>query len=231
MGHTTDMEHPNPVTPVAPAAAAPGNVPAVITPPSAAATVPVTVVPPEGSVTITAKEYRDLQRAKARTLGFGRRAAHPTPNSEIDPSDPNAAALIQAHAERDEAILKVTQSEVKAKVRDLLLSDKYKMIPQSTKDLILARPHMLTEANTYEEAILDIEDWLDDQAVANAPLPGTPTAPISTLPTARETPPVVSAGAPALVDAGVVEDTTNLRGPARSQAILRNSLRTARIKQ
>jgi hypothetical protein len=114
------------------------------------------------------------------------------------------------------------QAEVRGKVRDLLSTDKYKNIPDSTKKLILEKPHMLSDAETLEDAMFDIEDKLDEYALSSTPLPGQPTAPITPA-ASRETPPATHSGAPAPVDAGVVVDTSNLRGTARSVGVLKNA--------
>ncbi len=44
-----------------------------------------------------------------------------------------------------------------------------------------------------------------------------------------ETPPTVTPGNPAPVDAGALEDTSNLRGSARSTAVLRNVMKKQRL--
>lgn len=225
-----------PATPVAPAAATPGSGAQGNNQPAGSTTVPASAPgkSDEGKVTITTEEYRRLQRSDARTRSFDRRKTFKptTTNRGTNPvdvtiSDPEAAqALAEEQTKRESAEQRALQAEVREKVRDLLGNEKYKNLPQSTKDLIVKNPHMLSTAETLDEAMYDIEDWLDEQAVTAQPIPTTttPTTPITTTPS-RETPPVVTPGSPAPVDAGALEDTSNLRGSARSQAALRNTFK------
>ena len=227
------MVTPNPATPAQ--AANPGSVETVVTPP-AVTPAPATQAPginPAGTVTISTEEFARLQRDSARTRSFGKRV-YQKPSGQaanIDPNDPAAAAIATANQERDEAVRKAMQSEVRGKVRDLLADDRFKALPKSTKDLILEKPHMLTDAETLEDAMYDIEDKLLEMAGPTNPsnpnpsnLPSNP----STLPTSRETPPIVTPGNPAPIDAGALEPTEGLRGSERSMAILRNSFKKQR---
>ncbi len=123
------------------------------------------------------------------------------------------------------------QLEVKGKVRDLIADERFKGIPQSTKKLILDAPHMFSEAETLDEAMYDIEDKLIELAQSEPANNTTPpangvTPPANNQPN-RETPPVVTPGNPAPVDAGVLEDTSKLRGTERSTATLRNTFKKA----
>ncbi len=214
------MATPNPATPAQ--AVTPGNGETVVTPP-AVTPAPVTQAPginPAGTVIISTEEYARLQRGNARALSFGKRV-YQKPSSQpanIDPNDPTASAIAQANAERDEAVRKAMQSEVRGKVRDLLADDRFKSLPKSTRDLILEKPHMLTEAETLDEALYDIEDKLIEMAGPSNPNP-------SILPPSNETPPIVTPGNPAPIDAGALEATEGLRGSERSMAILRNTIK------
>lgn len=221
------MAQPNPATPSQ--EVTPGHGEHGSSTPSATPAAPVTPAPGnnnEGTVTIPVKEYRELQRNDARARSFGnrvyRRPAAPAANA--DPNDPVA----QANARATEAEQKSLRLEVQGKVRDLLADDRFKNIPQSTKTLILESPHMLSEAETLDEAMYDIEDRLIEiSKVDNIPVTirtdGTP--PANNAPSNRETPPVITPGTPAPVDAATMEDTSQLRGSARSQAALRNAFK------
>lgn len=224
------MVTPNPATPAQ--AVTPGSGETVVTPP-VVTSAPATTAPginPAGTVTISTEEFARLQRDSARTRSFGKRV-YQRPSSQaanIDPNDPTASAIAQANAERDEAVRKAMQSEVRGKVRDLLADDRFKGLPKSTKDLILEKPHMLTDAETLEDAMYDIEDKLLEMAGSPDPsnpnpsnLPFNP----SSLPSSRETPPIVTPGNPAPIDAGALEATEGLRGSERSMAVLRNTIK------
>lgn len=230
------MTNTNPATPAQ--AATPGSDEHVVTPPAGSTPAPATPAHGNnqaGTVTISTEEYARLQRDSARTRSFGKRVYQRPSNREanVDPNDPAASALAEANAAREAAERRAMQAEVRGKVRDLLADDRFKNIPKSTKDLILEKPHMLTEAETLDEALYDIEDKLiemsgsSDTTFSNPsnpnPQPSNPS-PSNPAPS-RETPPVVTPGNPAPVDAGALEDTSNLRGSARSTAILRNAFK------
>ena len=228
MVYYVHMETPNPATPAQ--AATPGSDQPVVTPPTVtpAASTTAPGINPVGTVTISTEEFAKLQRDAARARSPKGTRTYQRPSStavNIDPSDPAAAAIAEANQAKDAAERRAMQLEVHGKVRDLLSDDRFKGIPQSTKDLILSKPHVLTDAETLEDAMFDIEDELIKLAgTPVAPIPGAPvTQPV--IP-GRETPAVPVAGAPAVVDTKVQEPTENLRGPARSQAMIRNVLRT-----
>lgn len=220
----------NPATPPAQAGATPGSDANVITPPST--TTPPVV--PEGKVTISTKEYADLQRAKARTLSFEKRLALKN-NSSIPLTNPDGSPMDDASIQRiatavnaqQAAEKRALQAEVRGKVRDLLEKDEFRVLPRSTKDLILKNPAMLSEADTLDEAMLDIEDFVRE-SVASMETPiqvgGTPAPKTPENPSGHETPPA-SGSAPAPTHAVQLEDVSNLKGPARSQAIIRNALK------
>jgi len=230
-----------PGTPPAEAATLPGSneqgktTPSSPTPPATPGT---TGNETEGKVTISTKEYADLQRAKARQLSFERRknfAAsrnNPLRKPEGNPGAPNdaiAEELSAAETRAQEAEQRALKAEVAGKVRELLDKDEFKALPKSTRDLILKNPHMLSDADNVDEALLDIEDFVREQ-VAGLEAPKSPAAPApgGAQPQGHETPPTVTAGNPAPAPAAGLEDTTNLRGAALSRAVLRNSLRKAR---
>ncbi len=218
----TDAVTPAPAA--TPAQAEPG-----INPPAATSTPPATPAAGDGkpgTVTIPVSEYAQLNRDAARVKSFDKRTyTKPPVQTKVNPDDPAAAEIAAAVAAKDAAEQRAMQLEVRGKVRDLLADDRFKDLPQTTKDLILQSPHMLSSAATLDEAMYDIEDKLLEMAgkVGTQPSTTTPQTPAQK----RETPPSVSAGAPAQVDAGVLEDVTNLRGPERSQAVLRNIAKKA----
>lgn len=192
----------------------------------------------EGKVTIDLKEYRDLQRAKARTLSFEKRAqlnkkqpSDQTMKGEGSDDPEIIERLNQAETARAEAERKAMRMEVQSKVRDLLEKDEFKALPRSTKDLILRNPAMLSEAENVDEALLDIEDFVREQTLSLGSQQGNGQgAGASRTPNAsgHETPPSTSNGTPAPIKPAGLEDVTNLRGPERSRALIRNGLRKAK---
>lgn len=233
------MTNPNPATPApAPAAAAtPGSSEHVVTPP-AGSTPPATTAPGNnnaGIVTLSVDEFAKLQRDAARGRSpkpAGRTYQRPSaPAASFDPNDPNASVLATLERERDDARRTALQAEVKGKVRDLLDDPRFKELPASTRKLVLDTPQALTNAETLEEAMYDIEDRLIELVGTPATIPSTTVAPPTnnTPAPTRETPPIVTPGAPAPVDGAALEDTAGLRGPARSQAAIRNVLKKAGI--
>lgn len=190
----------------------------------------------DGKVTIDLKEYRDLQRAKARTLSFEKRAALPgrqAPQTMKNPDGSDAdpeiiERLNQSEARVKDAERKAMRFEVQNKVRDLLDKPEYVKLPASTKALILKNPAMLSEAVTLDEAMLDIEDFVNEQVSVLDLNLGTPGGKPNT-PAGHDTPPT-GAGGPAPVRGTEPEDLSKLRGPARSQAAIRNAMKSARGK-
>ena len=200
---------------------------------------------PEGSgdqqgvkVTITAEEYRNLKRHEARSLAFDKRKQfalsriNPPPKSQI-PNDENADPEIveRLRIEQDariEAERKVLRAEVTNKVRELLDRDEFKTLPWSTKALILKNPHMLSEADNVDEALLDIEDFVREQVAAESALPNLNIIKGGANPPGHETPPNINAAVPAPENAEGLEDISKLTGASRSQAVLRNAMRKKR---
>lgn len=228
------MENPNPATPAQ--AAAPGTreqvsaTPSAATPPAA----PGTGGQPEGIVTISAKEHAQFLRDSARVRSFESRAKfqksrNNSQPANVDPDDPANAEITRLQSERDDANKRATQAEIRGRVRDLLDKEEFKSLPKSTRELILKSPHMLSEADNAEEALLDIEDFVREQVVgletASAQLDPKTTPASPGNPKGHETPPVVSTGVPSQTPAAGMEETSNLRGSALSRAVLRNALR------
>lgn len=222
------MTTPNPATPAQ--AATPGEAP------NSPATPAATPAPTgdhggqnqEGKVTISTKEFAQLQRDAARGKSKDRRdnlnlrRNQPPAGSNENP-DINAA-IDDANKRAEEAEQKALKVQVQGRVRELLDKDEYKNIPKSTRELILTSPHLLSQADNLEEAILDIEDFLIDKVLPFDIAPANTPAP-SNQPAGHETPPALGSGAPAPAGGADMEDTTKLSGPAKSQAMIRNSIR------
>jgi hypothetical protein len=217
------MSQDTPATP--PSGATPGTTPQVVTPPS------VPNGDQEAKVTIPVEEYRNLQRSDARVKALQRRQALPTAADAAaaalaeGTTDPDVAKTINdLKAGKAEAERKALQLEVRGRVRDLLDKDEYKALPKSTRDLILKNPATLSNATNLEEAMLDIEDFLIEQVAGLAPgTTTTTTTPAS--PAGHETP-VVAPNSASKPDAAGLEDLSKLTGPARSQAAIRNAIKT-----
>lgn len=190
----------------------------------------------EGKVTITTKEFADLQRAAARGKTAQKRAALGGPaggnNASVSTGDENADTLIKQANERAATAERTAfQMEVKDSVRELLAKPEYANIPQATKSLILKNPAGFSQASTLDEAILDIEEHLNEVAGdsnngSGNSQPGKPAAPAAQ-PTGHEAPPANGGGSPTPVKGGDLEDTSKLKGAAKTQAMIRNSVRSA----
>ena len=243
----------NPVTPAANAAATPGNN-GQSAPQSSAAPSTQSGTPlgqegkPDDKVTIPLKEYRDLQRDHARVLSFDKRKQfnssrnnnapgfQPANNGSGENNDPEIVEQLRVSQERTEAAERESlQLKVKDGVRTILAKPEFANLPESTKNLILKNPAMLSEANNVDEALLDIEDYIRETAstisTPNQNQSGQGGGSRST-PPGHEVPPTVSVGAAAPTNAEGLEDTSSLTGVARSRAVLRNAAKKARgIKQ
>lgn len=206
--------------------------------PTAPMQAPVTPAPQGsnvGMVTISTEEYARLQRSDARMRSPKRTFPKPAQQQILDPNDPTDAELAQTKAQLAEANDRALRLEVGGKVRDLLAEDRFKNIPQSTKDLILQNPQVLSQAESLDEALYDIEDRLveiaDKSGVQTQQQNQSTTTPQTQVLGQRDTPPVTTPGAAAPIDAGALEDVSKLRGSERSTAILRNSFRKQKIGQ
>ncbi len=219
-------------TPATPASAAtPGTVPASapnVSPNGAPAAEPGTT--PQGTVIISTKEFAQLNRDAARGRSPKRGSSTPSGVQIPEGADDNIAQAIRTATEgQAKAELKVMQLEVQGKVRDLLAKDDFKGLPEATKKRIIEKPHLLTDADNLDDALFDIEDYardlLVDFAPATVPVPGTPAA---TQPEGHQAPPTVGSGAPAPTAAAQLEDISKLTGPAKTQAMIRNQMKTGK---
>lgn len=147
---------------------------------------------------------------------------------EIDgaPEDVNAK-IREANQRVADAEKRALQMEVKGKVSDLLAKPEFQKIPQSTRELILRNPAVISQASTLDEALLDIEDYLND-TVGKIDLGMGGTTVVKrdgdATPAGVVTPPAIPGG-PTKSDPVGLEDTSKLRGPARSVASIRNVLK------
>lgn len=218
------MSTPNPATPTAPAVAAPGSPASVITPPSAAT---AAAAPSEGKVTISTKEFAQLSRDAARGRSAQKRTEIRAQGTKVPDGAPTdvAAAISEANERAAAAEKSALQAQVRGAVRDLLEKDEFKALAKSTKELILKNPASLSAAETLEESLLDIEEYVRDIMVID--MPAAPQN-ANAQPPGHQAPAVTTAGAPAPAAAAGLEDLSKLRGPARSQAAIRNAMKTAK---
>lgn len=216
------MNKENPATPAQ--AATPGSDTKVVTTPSTPAA--SVVVAPEGKVTLGTGQYAQLVRDAARGRSAARRAEIRSAAAPVViPGDSVATQALQEANERaEQAEIRAMQTEVRIGVRDILDKEEFKILPKSTKDLILQNPAALSQASTLEESLLDIEDWCREQVGQITPAAGAPAT--GAQPAGHQTPPVVSGGSPAPSKAVELEDTSKLHGSARSVASIRNAFRS-----
>ncbi len=227
-----------------------GTPPAAATPP-AAPTANQPGTPPAGSppagggdnkggkVEISLEEYKNLQRDAARFRsrkpqgGQSREQRYSQPaGSEEGDDDP---AVVQLRQENQQTKAENMRLNLTIKVRDLLASDAYKDLPSAAKRVVQNNPLALVDprAKTVEDAILDIQEFLDDEIEASkggTPAPATPGQPAGNQPNAvHETPPVNGGvGAPSKTDVGE-ESLEGKTGPARSTTALRNAMKKVGI--
>ena len=229
------MANETPATP-APSAAAPGTSEQVATPPSAATppAQPGQGGQPEGKVVIPTEEYARLQREAARGRSAQRRsdiANRKNPavkTDDLDPNDPIQAQLAEERQARVNAEQRLHRVEVKNRVRDILDKPEHSALPVSTRELILRNPSALSEADNVDEALLDIEDFVQEQVAGIKAAKPTqpPSGPqVQSNPAGHETPPAVNTGSPAQASAAGLEDTSNLAGANLSRAVLRNVIK------
>lgn len=221
------MEIKNPATP--PSGATPGSNEKVITPPSTTTPPSSNGEQPEGKVTLTLKEFSALNRDAARFRSNVKRGEiNNRKNNSIDnpTGDPAVDQVVREANERAEKAEKLAlQTQVQTQVKNLLENDKYKNIPKSTKELILKNPHLLSQADNLEEALLDIEDFLIENVLPIETVTTTTPEVKGDDPKGHETPPTPGSGGPAPTSGTDFEDTSKLSGPAKSQAMIRNKMR------
>lgn len=199
------------------------------------------------TVQVPVKEYNDLKR------GAGRWGAHLKTNREnrrgnrqrstsdynTDDADP---ALLETLKDRDTKIDELSsvnvKLEVKDKVRDLLSSDDYKEIPQGIRNAMIRNPlgFATPNAHSVDEAMNDIQDYLDDE-LDNLATPaqggdqpsgnssvGTPSG---QPPTGQQTPPASGSG-PGNAQVDINQGVEGKTGSKRSVQVLQNILKGPR---
>lgn len=189
----------------------------------------------DGKVLVDANEYRKLQRDAARTAGLQRRVdlfmKNPPQNTaggQVTGDEDADKLIASANARAEAAERRSMQLEVTNRVKDLVNSARFKDVPESTKRLILKNPSALSDAQTLDEAILDIEDFLENEILSiGQSHPVTPQGQGGD-PAGHETPPRPGSGAPSTIEAdGDLVETEGLTGPERSRAVLRNIIKKA----
>lgn len=193
----------------------------------------------EGTVTISAKEYAELQRQDARAKAFQKRASFAKPTQQFTPSendDPEVVDALHKEQERSKGLEKqIRDGRIKDGVREILEKDVYKELPKVAKDLILKNPALLSNAETVEEALIDIEEFIGNQVAdykvgINQPGVNQQKGGIGQPhnPSGHETPPIVNAANPAPVDVNALEDVSKLEGSSKSRGVLRNLIKKQR---
>lgn len=185
----------------------------------------------EGQVTISAKEYRDLQRAKARAsaaqkrMDLSKRSTTPNDDEEGD-QGPDRVEVARLQAELESAERARVAAEVRVGVSDILARDEFKDIPASVKRMIQKNPSafMSTKSNSVEEGLLDIEDYLNEE-VASPSGNEIKVERRVEAPSGHETPPNIGGGGAGSGDQSKLEDLNNLSGSERSRAAFRNILK------
>jgi len=235
------MNNQNPATPAS--AAIPGtnepgnNQEKVVTP--APSTIEGKEQPVEGKIVIDKKEYANLQRNSARlqsrqkrdNLMKGKKSTDEAKN--FDNADPDVVEeLQQTTVKLSSTEQELFEERLGNRTRDLLAKNEFKNLPESTKKLILKNPSSLSKAESIEEAILDIEDFVTEEVSAIGvvqPQTGQPQVEGEQInsPQGHETPPVINAGSPAIPDQDGLEDVSKLNGVEKTRTMIRNSMKKA----
>src|SRR3990167_4267662 len=123
---------------------------------------------PDEKISISSAELAQLRRDAARSKSIQRRFDALLKNNSglpegVDPNDPLALELHKERQGRVQAEQKALKLEVVTKVREILDRPEYNSLPKSTKDLILKNPSALSDADNADEALLDIEDFVQEQ--------------------------------------------------------------------
>ena len=195
-------------------------------------------------VSLSAKELRSLQGKANRWEAYQKRNRNDrrsnrrrsTDDYNADDADP---ALLDALKDRDTKIDELSSVNVKLavkdQVRDLLDSDEYKDLPVGIKRAITRNPLGFSSpsAQTVEDAVADIQDYLDDELDrmtvsppaqgGGQPAPaGTPPSqtPISSPPT-----PPASGSGPSNPQIDVNQGIDGKIGSKRSTQVLQNILK------
>lgn len=215
--------------PAAPAANQPGNPPANGNPPAGGGKTE------GGKVEVPLDEYNNLVRDASRFRS--RKPATPSPTERReqrysqpaggDSDDPEVARLMEENQRTKAENMRLS---LNLKVKELLVSDEYKDLPATAKRILEKNPLAFVDprAKNVDDAILDIQDWIDSEldlakAGGGNTTPATPGQPAGNgqTPAVHETPPVNGAGQPGATPSQE-ESVEGKTGPARSMTILRN---------
>jgi len=188
-----------------------------------------------------------LKRNREGRKGSSRRSKSDYNADDLDP------ALAEVLKDRDEKIDELSSVNIKLavkdKVRDLLDSDEYKEISQGIRRAIIRNPLGFANptAQSVEEAVADIQDYLDDEldrlasttqtpaqgafSQPGVPQPQAPGQPAGTPPgqppQGRQTPPVAGSG-PSNPQVDVNQGIDGKTGSKRSTQVLQNILKGQR---
>ncbi len=141
--------------------------------------------------------------------------------------------VLESLRQRDETIGQLSSENFKLKtqnqVRDLLEKDEYKNLPLALKKAIRNNPLGFVNSNskTVDDALYDIQDYLDDQLDDDASKlnPGNkPLNKVEEKPDGSQIPPAGGSGPSSPNPAGEV-DVTGKSGTARSVSILQSILK------
>lgn len=166
------------------------------------------------------KHQEDIRNERRNNRGTNRQTEY----QDLDGAKPEVLeALRSRDIKLDELSLANRELAVKDKVRDLFESEEYKNIPMAVRKAIVRNPLGFVNRNSesLEDAVADIQDYLDDELDNPSNKPAAPAAPE---PGTHQVPPVAGSG-PASPNAVVEADVTGKSGPARSTAILSNLLK------
>ena len=163
-----------------------------------------------------------------------------TPDYDADDAPPR---LLDALKERDDKIEELSstkiQLEVKDKVRDMLDGDEYKDLPSAIKRAVVRNPLGFAKsgAQSVEDAVADIQDYLDDEldSAASRPASGGGQQPAGAQPAGGapapagggQTPPASGSG-PSNPSTSPTDGIDGKVGTQRSTTVLQNILKAGR---
>lgn len=177
----------------------------------------------------------DAQQARNRKNRRNNRDRRQSPTPDIDGADPE---LLESLRVRDEKINELSSVNIKLavkdKVRDLLEQDEYKELSQGVRRAIIRNPlgFATPDAQTVEDAVADIQDYLDDELdalITNPPAnkdgqDQNGGAPEQTPTGENKTPPASGSG-PSNPAVDPNQGTEGLSGSKRSTLVLQNLLK------
>lgn len=155
---------------------------------TAPAETPVTAVNPTaaGEGNQSPSQIENLNKAlkaeRERSKAVQRELADLKGKSSLSSYDPEDMQSIMSHPFVQDLLLKQAESDIKVGVKDIL--DQYPQLPESVKKAIQRNPRGFVQPDTtdVQTALLDIQDYLEEIAAGNTPLPTAPqpkTVPIA----------------------------------------------------